>query len=75
MRLASNRNLLSCFGVIALSSVLAGCPDKSATVEKPTAEPERAEPDDEGKATDAKKPATAAPVEKKPDDERDKGGW
>jgi hypothetical protein len=79
MRLASNRNVLSVFGFIALSAVLAGCPDKSAPGEKTTAEPERAEPDDEGKAIEAKKPAAAASVApadpKKPDDDKDKGGW
>jgi len=79
MRLASTRNLLSLFGFLALSSVLVGCPDKDAPAEKTTAEPERAEPDDEGKAADIKKPAApaAAPADaKKPeDDDKDKGGW
>ena len=49
--------------------------------DKTTAEPERNEPDDEGKAADSKKPAAAAPVpaappeDKKPDEDKDKGGW
>ena len=81
MRLATYRNVLSLFGFFALCSVLAGCPEKGAPADKTTAEPERAEPDDEGKAADtsAKKPAKAEPApapaadDKKPED--DKGGW
>jgi hypothetical protein len=56
----------------------------SSRNEKTTAEPERAEPDDEGKGAEAKRPAAgaaptpaAAPAadDKKPDDDKDKGGW
>ena len=74
MRLASNRKLLSILGFFALSSLLIGCPDKDAP-EKTTAEPERVEPDDEGKAAEAKKPAAASAASAKPDDDKDKGGW
>ncbi|HYQ18750.1 MAG TPA: hypothetical protein VEQ58_23405 [Polyangiaceae bacterium] len=75
MRLATNRNLLSIFGFLALSSVLTGCPEKSGPADKTTAEPERAEPDDEGKAKAPAAAAPAAPADKKADDEKDKGGW
>lgn len=83
MRLASYRNVLSLFGFLALGSVLTGCPEKGAPADKTTAEPEeRAEPDDEGKAADTKRPAAApaaapaAPADdKKPDEDKDKGGW
>ena len=82
MRLASYRTVLSLFGFFALGSVLTGCPEKGAPPDKTTAEPERAEPDDEGKAVDSKRPAAAAPApaaapadDKKPDDDKDKGGW
>ena len=82
MRLAPYRNVLSLFGFLALGSVLTGCPEKGAPADKTTAEPERAEPDDEGKAADTKHPAAApaaapaAPADdKKPDDDKDKGGW
>jgi len=80
MRLASYRNVVLLPGFFALASVLAGCPEKGAPPDKTTAEPERAEPDDEGKAAETKKPAAtpaaAAPAEdKKPDDDKDKGGW
>jgi len=78
MRLASNRNLLSIFGFLALSSVLTGCPEKGGA-DKTTAEPERPEVDDQGKAAETKKPAAAAPAApaegKKADEEKDKGGW
>jgi len=76
MRLASYRNLLSLFGLLALTSSLTGCPEKGG-VDKPTAEPERAEPDDEGKAAESKKPAAVAPAPAagKKDDDKDKGGW
>lgn len=80
MRFASYRNVVSLFGSLALASVLTGCPEKGAPPDKTTAEPERAEPDDEGKAADTKKPApapaAAAPADdKKPDEDKDKGGW
>jgi hypothetical protein len=83
MRLASSRNVLTLFGFFALCSVLAGCPEKGGPAEKTTAEPERAEPDDEGKGAEAKRPAATAPApapapaadDKKPDDDKDKGGW
>jgi hypothetical protein len=82
MRLAQHKSVLTVFGFFALCSVLAGCPEKGAPPDKTTAEPERAEPDDEGKAADtkdAKKPAAAAPAapaeDKKPDEDKDKGGW
>jgi hypothetical protein len=85
MRLASHQNVASLLGLFALCSVLTGCPEKGTPADKPTAEqPERAEPDDEGKAaTDTKKPLQPAPApaaapaadDKKPDDDKDKGGW
>jgi|GEM_PF-6881070 len=78
MRLASYRNVVSLFGSLALASVLTGCPEKGAPPDKTTAEPERAEPDDEGRATETKKPAAAAPADDKKadaDDDKDKGGW
>jgi hypothetical protein len=80
MRLASTRKLLSIFGFLALSSVLTGCPEKGGA-DKTTAEPERPEVDDQGKAAETKKPAAAAPAApaapaaEKKDDEKDKGGW
>jgi hypothetical protein len=81
MRLASNRNLLSIFGFLALSSVLTGCPEKGGA-DKTTAEPEQPAVDDQGKAAEAKKPAAAAaapaapaPADGKKDEEKDKGGW
>ena len=83
MRLASYRNVLPVFGFFALCSVLTGCPEKGSRPDKTTAEPERAEPDDEGKAaTDTKRPAAPAPAapapaaeKKEKDDDKDKGGW
>ncbi|HYP89316.1 MAG TPA: hypothetical protein VEQ59_14215, partial [Polyangiaceae bacterium] len=75
MRLATNRNLLSIFGLLALSSVLTGCPEKGGPADKTTAEPERAEPDDEGKAKAPVAAPAVTPPEKKADDEKDKGGW
>jgi hypothetical protein len=82
MRLVSPRNVVPLFAVLALAPALVGCPEKGAPPDKTSAEPERAEPDDEGKAADAKRPtaapaaAPAAPAEdKKPDDDKDKGGW
>jgi hypothetical protein len=80
MRLATYRTVLSLFGFFALGSVLTGCPEKGAPADKTTAEPERAEPDDEGKAADTKRPAAPAPAaapadDKKPDEDKDKGGW
>jgi hypothetical protein len=82
MRLAPYRNVLAVFGFSALCSVLTGCPEKGAPPDKTTAEPERNEPDDEGKAADTKRPAASAPApvaapveDKKPDDDKDKGGW
>ena len=83
MRLASSANAVSLFGLLAVCSVLTGCPEKGTPADKPTAEqPERAEPDDEGKAaTDTKKPLQPTPAaapaadDKKPDDDKDKGGW
>jgi hypothetical protein len=78
MRLASLRSLLPVLGCFALCSLLAGCPEKGGAPadNKTTAEPERQEPDEEGKLPDAKKPAAAAPAEeKKPDEAKDEGGW
>jgi hypothetical protein len=79
MRLAPYRNVLPIFGLFALCSVLSGCPEKAGPAEKTTAEPERTEPDDEGKA-DTKRPAAAPPAaptaeKKEKDDDKDKGGW
>jgi hypothetical protein len=81
MRPASSRHVLVLFGFVALSTLLAGCPEKGAPPDKTTAEPERAEPDaDEGKGEPKKAAAptpAAAPAadDKKPDDDKDKGGW
>ena len=58
MRLASYRNVVSLFGSLALASVLTGCPEKGAPPDKTTAEPERAEPDDEGKPAVLRHPAS-----------------
>jgi len=83
MRLAPYRNVLPVFGLFALCSVLTGCPEKAGPAEKTSAEPERTEPDDEGKA-DTKRPAAAPPAapapapaaeKKEKDDDKDKGGW
>lgn len=75
MGLASHRKLLSVIGFVALSSVITGCPEKGGA-DKTTAEPERPEVDDQGKADETKKAAPAAPAEvKKPEEEKDKGGW
>ena len=79
MRLVSYHNVLTLFGGFVLCSTLTGCPEKGGPGDKTSAEPERQEPDDEGKAAGEKKPAApaaAAPAEeKKPDEEKDKGGW
>lgn len=68
---------LSFIAVAALGSLLAGCPEKAgAPADKTSAEPEHAEPDD-GAGEDKKTPAAAAPAaeEKKPDENKDEGGW
>ena len=79
MRLVSLRNVLSLLGLVALSATLGGCPEKGGAPadNKASAEPERQEPDEEGKLPDAKKPAPAASAadEKKPDEAKDEGGW
>jgi hypothetical protein len=78
MRLASLRHLLSAVGFFALCAMLGGCPEKGGAPadNKTTAEPERQEPDEEGKALgEAKKPAAAPAEEKKPDEAKDEGGW
>lgn len=80
MRLASVRSAAVCIASFALCSVLAGCPEKGGgPADKTVAEPEQAEPDDQGKLDEkAKKPAAAAPSaagEKKADDGKDEGGW
>ena len=86
MRLASYRNVLPVFGIVALCSVLTGCPEKGSRPDKTSVEPERAEPDDEGKAaTDTKRPAAPPPApappaaptaeKKEKDNDKDKGGW
>lgn len=77
--------LLPFVGVLSLVSLaaLTGCPEKGGPAEKTTAEPERAEPDDEGKTTTEAKRPSAAPAaapkhdedDKKPDEDKDKGGW
>ena len=66
--------------LVALGSMLTACPEKGAPADKTVAEPEQAEPDDQGKLDDkAKKPASAAASatgdEKKPEDGKDEGGW
>lgn len=77
MRLASLRALSSLLGLGAVSLLLVGCPEKGGAPadNKTSAEPERQEPDDEGRAADTKKAAPAAAEEKKPDDGKDEGGW
>lgn len=79
MRLVSFRNVLSLFGLLALSATLSGCPEKGGAPadNKAGTEPERQEPDDEGRAPEAKKPAAAASAvdDKKPDEAKDEGGW
>jgi hypothetical protein len=84
MRLASARSRALSLGLFALCAVLAGCPEKGGgPADKTTAEPEQAEPDDQGKLDEkAKKPAGAAPAaapsaadDKKADDGKDEGGW
>jgi hypothetical protein len=79
MRLASYRHVLAFFGALALCSGLAGCPEKGGTdkttAEPERAEPERAEPEEEGKAEKKPAPAAAPADDKKPDEDKDKGGW
>jgi hypothetical protein len=86
MRIASARSRAVYFGLLALCSVLAGCPEKGGgAADKTVAEPEQAEPDDQGKLdVKTKKPAAgaAAPAaapsaadDKKADDGKDEGGW
>jgi hypothetical protein len=85
MRLASTKSASVLLSFLALSAVLAGCPEKGGgPADKTSAEPEHAEPDDQGKLDEkAKKPGTAAPAaaapgtgeEKKVDDGKDEGGW
>ncbi len=77
MCLVSLRNLLAPLGLLALSVTLAGCPEKGGepAENKASAEPERQEPDDEGRAPEAKKPAANADDDKKPDEAKDEGGW
>lgn len=81
MRAASSQ-LFTVLGLVSLSLVLAGCPEKTgAPAEKTSVEPERAEPDDDSKSDhEAKKPAAPAPTpaaadDKKPDEGKDEGGW
>ena len=81
MRAVSSQ-LFSVLGLVSLSLLLGGCPEKTgAPAEKTGVEPERAEPDDDAKGDhEAKKPAApaAAPAaadEKKPDEAKDEGGW
>lgn len=75
MRSLTHRHVLSALAFVTLSSSLMGCPEKGGT-DKTTAEPERAEPDDEGKAAEKKQAAPAAPADDaKPDEDKDKGGW
>src|SRR5688572_2421277 len=82
MRLASVRSAAVCIASFALCSVLAGCPEKGGgPADKTVAEPEQAEPDDQGKLDEkAKKPAAAATAaapgagdDKKADDGKDEG--
>jgi hypothetical protein len=89
MRLASVRSAAESIGLVslfALCSVLAGCPEKGGgAADKTVAEPEQAEPDDQGKlAEKTKKPAAGAATpaaapsaadDKKADDGKDEGGW
>jgi hypothetical protein len=85
MRAVSSQ-LISLLGLVSLSLMLGGCPEKTgAPADKTSAEPERAEPDDDSKGDhEGKKAAPAAPAaappaadDKKPDDAKDddKGGW
>jgi hypothetical protein len=83
MRLVSIKSAPAFLGLFALCTALVGCPEKGGGgADKASAEPEHAEPDDQGKLDEkAKKPAAAAPAaapapapgeEKK---EKDEGGW
>ena len=79
MRVALRPTMLPLFGLFALSAALVGCPEKAgAPADKTTAEPERAEPDEE------KKPAAAAPAapaaapaaaDEKKEEKKEEGGW
>jgi hypothetical protein len=84
MRLASIQSALGFVGFFALCTALAGCPEKGGgAADKTTAEPEHAEPDDQGKLDEkAKKPAAGAPAAAAPaaapgeeKKEKDEGGW
>lgn len=84
MRLATTQSASVLLSFFALSAVLAGCPEKGGgPADKTSAEPEHAEPDDQGKLDEkAKKPGAGAPAaapapaeEKKADDGKDEGGW
>jgi hypothetical protein len=87
MRLVSARSASVCVTFFALCSVLTGCPEKGGgPADKTVAEPEHAEPDDQGKIDEkAKKPgaapaAAAAPApagdgKEKKEDAKDEGGW
>ena len=84
MRLAFARSRAVYLGLFALCSALAGCPEKGGgPADKTAAEPEQAEPDDQGKLDEkAKKPSSAAPAaapsaadDKKAEDGKDEGGW
>ena len=82
MRLPTVRSASVLATFLALASGLTGCPEKGAPADKTVAEPEQAEPDDQGKLDEkAKKPASSAPAaaaageEKKADQEKEEGGW
>jgi hypothetical protein len=83
MRLVAIKSALGLFGFFALCTSLMGCPEKGGgAADKATAEPEHAEPDDQGKLDEkAKKPAALAPAAAPPSapgeekKEKDEGGW
>ena len=87
MRLASVRSASVCVTFFALCSLLAGCPEKGGgPADKTTAEPEHAEPDDQGKIDEKTKKAAGAPAaapaaapagdgKEKKEDAKDEGGW
>lgn len=82
MRLASYRNVLALSGSLTLGALLGACPENGSASHKTVAEPERAEPDDDGKAVDGQKnavPAAAPPApaaapadDRKPDEDKDR---
>ncbi len=76
MRSLALRSFPVFVSLLALSTLLTGCPEKGAPADKTGAEAEHPEPDDQGKLdANGKKPAAAAPAEEKKAEEREEGGW